>query len=79
MIELRRTKWTYSISWATTSQSNRQIEAITEQVRQLTKAIYGSKSENLKYQAQDGQVSLFEDVPSFNEFEQKSSDTKKSL
>lgn len=52
------------------TQSNRQIEALTEQVRQLTKALYGSKSEKSKYQAPDGQVSLFEDDPSFNEPEQ---------
>lgn len=44
------------------AQSNRQIEALTEQVRQLTKALYGSKSEKSKYQAPDGQVSLFEDA-----------------
>lgn len=31
------------------AQSNRQIEALTEQVRQLTKALYGSKSEKSKY------------------------------
>ena len=52
------------------AQSNRQIEALTEQVRQLTKALYGSKSEKAKYQAPDGQGSLFEDDPSFNEPEQ---------
>ena len=52
------------------AQSNRQIEALTEQVRQLTKALYGSKSEKSKYQAPDGQGSLFEDDPSFNEPEQ---------
>ncbi|WP_255473022.1 IS66 family transposase [Rummeliibacillus sp. SL167] len=52
------------------AQSNRQIEVLTEQVRQLTKALYGSKSEKSKYQAPDGQVSLFEDDPSFSEPEQ---------
>lgn len=52
------------------AQSNRQIEVLTEQVRQLTKALYDSKSEKSKYQAPDGQVSLFEDDPSFNESEQ---------
>ncbi|WP_422655561.1 transposase domain-containing protein, partial [Lysinibacillus sp. UBA6686] len=52
------------------AQSNRQIEALTEQVRQLTKALYGSKSEKSKYQAPDGQGSLFDDDPSFNESEQ---------
>ncbi len=46
------------------------IEALTEQVRQLTKALYGSKSEKSKYQAPDGQGSLFEDDPSFSESEQ---------
>lgn len=52
------------------AQSNRQIEALTEQVRQLTKALYGSKSEKAKYQAPDGQCSLFEDDPSFSDSEQ---------
>lgn len=47
----------------------KQIEVLTEQVRQLTKALYGSKSEKSKYQAPDGQCSLFEDDPSFNESE----------
>lgn len=51
-------------------QSFKQIEALTEQVRQLTKALYGSKSEKSKYQVPDGQGSLFEDDPSFNESEQ---------
>uniref|UniRef100_UPI0038996B16 IS66 family transposase n=1 Tax=Lysinibacillus mangiferihumi TaxID=1130819 RepID=UPI0038996B16 len=31
---------------------------LTEQVRQLTKALYGSKSEKSKYQAPDGQGSM---------------------
>ena len=44
-----------------------QIEVLTEQVRQLTKMIYGSRSEKSKYQAPDGQCSLFEDDSSFNE------------
>ena len=50
--------------------SLKQIETLTEQVRQLTKALYGSKSEKSKYQAPDGQGSLFEDDPSFSEPEQ---------
>ena len=37
-----------------------QIEVLTEQVRQLTKMIYGSRSEKSKYQAPGGQCSLFE-------------------
>ncbi len=48
----------------------KQIEALTEQISQLTKALYGSKSEKSKYQVPDGQGSLFEDDPSFNEPEQ---------
>ncbi len=51
------------------AQSNRQIEALTEQVRQLTKALYSWKSEKLKYKVPDGQCSLFEDDPSFNDSE----------
>lgn len=47
----------------------KQIEALTEQVRQLTKMLYGSKSEKSKYQAPDGQCSLFKEDPSFNESE----------
>ena len=42
---------------------SKQIEVLTEQVRQLTKALYGSKTEKSKYQAPDGQGSLFEDDP----------------
>ena len=49
--------------------SLKQIEALTEQIRHLTKALYGSKSEKAKYQAPDGQCSLFEDDPSFNNSE----------
>lgn len=47
-----------------------QNKYLSEQVRQLTKMIYGSRSEKSKYQAPDGQVSLFEDDPPFNDSEQ---------
>lgn len=47
-----------------------QIERLTEQVRQLTKMIYGSRSEKAKYQAPDRQCSLVEDDPSFSDSEQ---------
>ena len=50
-------------------QSLSQNKALAEQIRQLTKALYGSKSEKSKYQAPDGQGSLFEDDPSFSESE----------
>ena len=46
------------------------IEVLTEQIHQLTKALYSSKSEKSKYQAPDGQGSLFEDDLSFSESEQ---------
>ena len=45
----------------------KQIEVLTEQVRHLTKALYGSKTEKSKYQIPDGQLSIFEDDPLFNE------------
>ncbi|MFC5772818.1 IS66 family transposase [Ectobacillus antri] len=48
-------------------QSTKQIEALTEQVRQLTKLLYGSKTEKAKYNTLDGQGSLFDDDPSFNQ------------
>lgn len=47
-----------------------QIENLTEQISQLRKMMYGARSEKSKYQAPDGQCSLFEDDPSFNEPEQ---------
>lgn len=47
-----------------------QIESLTEQVRQLTNMIFGSRSEKSKYQASDGQLSLWEREPSSNEPEQ---------
>lgn len=39
----------------------KQIESLSQQVRYLTKLLYGSKSEKSKYQAPDGQCSLFDD------------------
>lgn len=50
-------------------QSLSQNKLLSEQIRHLTKALYGSKSEKSKYQAPDGQVSLFEEDPFFNESE----------
>ena len=45
---------------------SKQIEALTEPVRQLTKLLYGSKTEKSRYQTADGQASLFDDDSSFN-------------
>jgi hypothetical protein len=36
-------------------------------VRHLTKLLYGSKTEKTKYNALDGQGSLFDEDPSFSE------------
>jgi transposase len=47
-------------------QSLKQNEALTEQLRHLTKLLYGAKTEKTKYTTSDGQLSLFEDDPSFN-------------
>ncbi|NCU18343.1 IS66 family transposase [Pallidibacillus pasinlerensis] len=50
---------------------SKQIEALTEQVRYLTKLLYGSKTEKSKYIAPENQLSLFEedDDSSFNDSE----------
>ena len=47
---------------------SKQIEALTDQVRQLTKLLYGSKTEKSKYNV-PGQTSLFDEDPDFNETE----------
>lgn len=56
-----------------------QIEALTEQVRQLNKMIYGPRTEKSKYQAPDGQCSLFDDNPAFNEAEHTDSQSTKTV
>ena len=48
---------------------SKQIESLTRQVQNLTKLLYGSKSEKSKYNTPDGQGSLFDDDPSFNDSE----------
>ena len=45
----------------------KQIESLTQQLQHLTKLLYGSKTEKSKYNTPDGQVSLFEDDPSFTD------------
>jgi transposase len=47
----------------------KQVESLSQQIRQLTKLLYGSKTEKSKYNAPDGQGSLFEDDPSFTDSE----------
>jgi transposase len=46
---------------------SKQIEALTDQVRYLTKLLYGSKTEKSKYNTLEGQTSLFDNDPFFNE------------
>lgn len=59
--------------------SLKQNEALAEQIRQLTKLLYGSKTEKSKYNAPDGQVSLFEDDPSFSESEQTEEQSQQTI
>src|SRR5690606_29225961 len=42
-------------------QSSRQIEALSEQGRHLTKLLYGSKTEQSKYNLPDAQTSLYDE------------------
>ena len=60
-------------------QSLKQNETLAEQIRQLTKLLYGSKTEKSKYNAPDGQVSLFEDDPSFNESEHTEEQSQQAI
>ncbi|WP_244933611.1 hypothetical protein [Neobacillus mesonae] len=50
-------------------QSLKQIEALMQQLRHLTKPLYGSKTEKSRYNKLEGQSSLFDDDPSFSESE----------
>ncbi len=58
---------------------SKQIEALTEQVRHLTKLLYGSKTEKSKYNAPDGQGSLFDDDPSFSESEHTEEQSQQTI
>jgi len=58
---------------------SKQIEVLTEQVRHLTKLLYGSKTEKSKYNTPDGQTSLFEDDPSFNEPEHTGEQSQQTI
>lgn len=57
----------------------KQNEALTEQIRQLTKLLFESKTEKSKYNAPDGQVSLFGDDPSFNEPEHTEEQSQQTI
>ncbi|WP_458645853.1 IS66 family transposase, partial [Staphylococcus epidermidis] len=59
---------------------SKQIESLTEQVRYLTKLLYGSKTEKTKYNAHDDkQISLFEDDSSFNESEHTEEQSQQTI
>lgn len=58
---------------------SKQIEALNEQLRHLTKLLYGSKTEKSKYNVPDGQGSLFDDDPSFSESEHTKEQSQQTI
>lgn len=58
---------------------SKQIEALTDQVRHLTKLLYGSKTEKAKYNAPDGQGTLFDDDPFFSEPEHTEEQSQQTI
>ena len=60
-------------------QSLKQNEALAEQLRHLTKILYGSKTEKSKYNAPEGQGSLFDDDPSFNDPEHTGEQSQQTI
>lgn len=60
-------------------QSLKQNEALAEQLRHLTKLLYGSKTEKSKYNVPDGQGSLFDDDPSFSETEHTEEQSQQTI
>lgn len=61
------------------SQSTKQVEALTEQIRHLTKLLFGSKTEKSKYNSIDGQTSLFDDDSSFTDSEQTEEQSQQTI
>jgi len=57
----------------------KQIDSLSQQVRQLTKLLYGSKTEKSRYNAPDGQGSLFEDDPTFNDSEHTEEQSQQTI
>ncbi|WP_342048946.1 IS66 family transposase zinc-finger binding domain-containing protein, partial [Bacillus sp. OTU530] len=60
-------------------QALKQIESLTQQLQHVTKLLYGSKTEKSKYNKPDGQVSLFEDDPSFSEPEHTEEQSQQTI
>ena len=59
--------------------SLKQIESLTQQLQHLTKLLYGSKTEKSKYNTPGGQVSLFEDDPSFTDPEHTEEQSQQTI
>lgn len=60
-------------------QSLKQNEALTQQLRHLTKLLYGSKTEKSRYNTPEGQASLFDDDPSFSESEHTEEQSQQTI
>ena len=60
-------------------QSLKQNEALTQQLRHLTKLLYGSKTEKTKYNTPEGQASLFDDDPSFSDSEHTEEQSQQTI
>jgi transposase len=60
-------------------QSLKQNETLTQQLQHLTKLLYGFKTEKSKYNAPDGQVSLFEDDSSFTDSEHTEEQSQQTI
>lgn len=58
---------------------SQKLDQALAQIHQLTKALYGSKSEKSKYQVPDGQGSLFEDDPSLTNLSRQKNKALKRL
>ncbi|WP_077702790.1 IS66 family transposase [Virgibacillus dokdonensis] len=56
-----------------------QVKVLTEQVRHLTKLLYGAKTEKSKYNAPDGQTSLFDDDSTFTDSEQTEEQSQQTI
>lgn len=58
---------------------SKQIESLTQQVQHLTKMLFGSKTEQSKYNTPDGQGSLFEEDSSFNDSEHPEEQSQQTI
>ena len=61
------------------AQALKQNEALSQQLQHLTKLLFGSKTEKSKYNMPDGQLSLFEDDPSFSDSEHTEEQSQQTI